>query len=217
MQEGYVKKMGFFGYEYSDLVWYIARMYTYNGGRVVIVDMTKKKTVMASLCTWKYDELPEEMIVKGVRIVSDYSFIEKESGGIDCVIYCFSYDWNGFCATELTDIIMVTDMMQANASLLSLLNVSGDDNVHVVVRNAIYTKYSIKTLVELTGVGYDEDKVFVLPYDEADYRGRCYMCIDKNDKLKKLSSSMRDVLEHMYAVYFGTLNKKTVKEIFRKA
>lgn len=217
MQEGTVKKIGFFGYEYSDLVWYIARMYAYTGGQVVIADMTKKNMVMASLCTWRSNEQQEVTVIKGIRVIPRESFKEENFDGIDCIIFCFSYDWSERCAEDMTDIVFVTDMKQSNAEVLSSLNISENERVRVIVRDVIYTKYSIKTLVELTGTGYDEEKVFELPYNEVDYRSRCYMCIDRNSRLEKLSSSMRDLLERMYNVYFGTTSKKVIKEIFRKA
>lgn len=217
MREQDVRKIGFFGYEYTDIAWYLARMYAYAGKQVVVVDMTDSKKVMTSLCMLKREELPEEMIEKGIRLVKGESFKEDDSTDVECIIYCFGYDRSGVCTNDMTDIVLVTDVMQSNAEQLSLLDVTGHENVWVIVRDMIYLKYGVETLVNLIGVKYDGNKVFELPYEEVDYRSRCYMCIDKNSKLAKLSPSMRDVLMRMYTSFFGSVDKKVLKDILRKA
>lgn len=209
-----MKKIGFVGYDSPDIVLYLARLRAQDGSKVTVVDMSEDKAFisMIHLAT----EVPEKDMYKDIHIVTKN--LVSEVLDADCVFFYFGYEADELKRSGLTDLVMVTDMVPANARRLRGIEVPEIINNGVfLVRNAVATKFSATVLVKLSEHLIDDEYVCLLPYEEIDYRARCYLCIDTRAPLSKLSDGMQETLYRLYELLFEPVGRKKFKEIMRKA
>lgn len=190
-----MKRIGFVGYESTDIALYLARMFQNRGNATVVVDHTRRLLLM------KNAGIPEELIGKSGM----YRNVEIYAGGLATkfpkdalIIDYFSYN-TPLPELKLCDIVIfVSDMMMCNAQQLKGIEIKEDAEKVLILRDAIPLKYKEKFLIKETGIEISKDNVFVIPYDENDYRSRCYMCMDKKHKLTGLSDVMKKTLLSLY-------------------
>ena len=69
-----------------------------------------------------------------------------------------------------------------------------------------------------TGQNILPENMFVLPYEEGDYKSRCYLCIDKKHKLNGLSEAMRKMLLLLYSNITGKeIKRKEIRTLLSRA
>ena len=209
-----MKKIGFVGYDSTDIVLYLARLRSQDGGKVAVVDMTEEREFISMLRLTT--ETPEKDTYKNIHIVIKEHVSDVMDA--DYVFFYYGRRVNGSKKNELTDFVMVTDMIPTNARSLRDIEVPDKvTNEILLIRNIISAKFTTKVLVKLSEHSVAEEYVCLLPYDESDYRARCYMCIDTRASLNKLSDGMQDALYRLYELLFEPVGRKKYKEMMRKA
>lgn len=219
--EGRVKmaqiKIGFIGYESTDIIIYIARLLSYAGKEVYVVDQTKKQLLLRAI------PLPEELAntagyYKNILVVNGESCDVKETDGPDIVLYNFGYRLKDEKIKECDMVVYVTDMMTCNAQLLKDVEISDTAEAYLIVRNAIPLKYDERYLANTIGRKFEKDNIFIIQYEESDYKSRCYLYMDKNHKLTSLSGSMRvAVFEIFKSVTKEQYGRKEQAVLFKRA
>ena len=130
----------------------------------------------------------------------------------------------GICSNESADLEDVgentkeSDQESTNEKDNNENRNSIDKRTVAIVRNAIGVKYKAKTLLEYSGRKYSKSQIFVLPYNELDYKNKCYLCIDNTVKLRKLSAEMKSLLYELHTiVYQSTVKTREFNKMIRKA
>lgn len=191
-----MKRVGFVGTESADIALYLARLLQKKESNVVVVDHTKKLSLMRNA------GIPEELTGKS----SMYKNIEIFAEAAACqfrkdaeIIDYFGYQTDRQELKKCDVVVFVSDMLAYNAQLLKEVEAKEDALKILILRDAIPLKYKEKFLLRETGQNIAKDNLFVIPYDEGDYRSRCYLCIDKKHKLTGLSEPMRKTLLYLYS------------------
>lgn len=210
-----MKRIGFVGCESADIALYLARLLQDKESNVVVVDHTRKLSLMRNA------GIPEELTgTSGM-----YRDIELFSKAAACKFRndAIVIDYYGYYATaeNLKDcnlVVFVSDMLVYNAQLLKDIEVDEEMPKVLILRDAIPLKYKEKYLLTETGQNISRDNLFVIPYNEGDYRSRCYLCIDKKHKLNGLSEEMQRVLLHLYTqIEEVELNRKEAALLLKNA
>ena len=192
-----MKRIGFVGFDSEDIALYLARLLQTDEDNVVVVDHTRKLSLMRNA------GIPHQLTGKSGMYRGNIEIFASATAckfRKDAVII----DYFG-CYTELPEIkdcdivIFTTDMIVYNAQLLKDVHVKDGAAKFLILRNAIRLKYDESYLIVETGQEFSRDQVFVIPYDEVDYRSKCYLCIDKMHSLGGLSEPMRKTLLYLYS------------------
>ena len=202
MQEGIVKRIGFLGMDSTDIVVYLARMINATGKKIGIVDYSVNKNLMRTVA------LPEELVkgdgyYKEILMLSGEKENDTDLNAQDIVIYYFESNINHAHIAQCTDIVFVSDLVLSHAQLFKQLSL-GDVPKIMLIHNAVSVKYSEKYLLTQTGQEFEKEDIFIIPYEECDFRSKCYLCIDKTHKLTKLSSGMKSVILNLFLRYIET-------------
>lgn len=210
------EKIGFIGYESADIILYIARMLSYVGKKVAVIDRTDNQTVVKTI------PLPEELsgtggYYKNILITSDTA-CEASEEALDVVLYSFGYHLQDAEIKECKMVVYVTDMIAYNAQLLKDVELPKEVDTFLIVRNAIPLKYDEKYLANIIGRKFKKDNIFRIPYEEADYKSRCYLYVDKKHKLTSLSGQMQvtifELLKNITKEQYG---RKERAVLFKRA
>ena len=206
-----MKRIGFIGMDSTDIVVYLARMINATGKKVSIVDCSIHKSLMRTVA------LPEELVkgngyYKEILILSGETDNHVDLKAQDMVFYYFESNINHAHIVQCTDFVFVSDMVLSHAQLFKELFV-GDIPKVMLIHNAVSVKYSEKYLITQTGQEFQKEDILVIPYEERDFRSKCYLCIDKMHKLTKLSSDMKSVILNLFLRYMET--EYTGKELVR--
>lgn len=214
----FVKQIGFIGIDSTDIVLYLARLLSSNEKKVAIIDYTKRHQLIQTA------NVPDVLFgtgsyYKDILVVA--SEIITEDMGVKGCEYIFHYFGAVMSHPQIancTELFFVTDMALSNATMFKGVTCSEVTKKHSVVRNAIDVKYKIKFLVDAMEQGFDAKETIVIPYNENDYRSRCYLCIDTKHKLKlkELSETMQQVLINLFREW-EQLDDKQLKKIIKKA
>lgn len=191
-----MKRIGFVGYESTDIALYLARLLQNKESNVVVVDHTRKLSLMRSA------GIPEELtgksgMYRNIEIFSEETACKFRNDAE--IIDYFGYNTQHPEISHCDVVVFVTDMVLYNAKFLSDVVVKEGAEKFLILRDAISLKYKEKVLVKETGQEFPRDSVFVIPYDEGDYRNRCYLSIDKKHKLTGLSEAMKNTLLYLYS------------------
>ena len=194
-----MKVIGFVGMDSTDIVVYLARMINATGKKVGIVDCSIHKSLMRTV------SLPEELVkgngyYKEILILSGEADNEADLNAQDMLLYYFESNINHRHIVQCTDLVLISDMVLSHAQLLKELSV-GDIPKIMLIHNAVSVKYSENYLITQTGQEFQKENVLVLPYEERDFRSKCYLCIDKTHRLTRLSSGMKSVILNLFLRY----------------
>lgn len=191
-----MKRVGFVGADSADIALYLARLLQKKESNVVVVDHTQKLSLMRNA------GVPEELTGKS----SMYKNIEIFAEAAACqfrkdaeIIDYFGYQTERPELKQCEVVVFVSDMLAYHAQLLKEVETKEDALKILILRDAIPLKYKEKFLLRETGQEIAKDNLFVIPYDEGDYRSRCYLCIDKKHKLAGLSEPMKKTLLYLYS------------------
>ena len=194
-----MKVIGFVGTDSTDIVVYLARMINATGKKVGIGDCSIHKSLMRTV------SLPEELVkgngyYKEILILSGEADNEADLNAQDMLLYYFESNINHGYIAQCTDLVLISDMVLSHAQLLKELLV-GDIPKIMLIHNAVSVKYSENYLITQTGQEFQKENVLVLPYEERDFRSKCYLCIDKTHRLTRLSSGMKSVILNLFLRY----------------
>ena len=197
-----VKIIGFLGIDSTDIVVYLARMVNATGKKIGIVDYSANKNIMRTVA------LPEELVkgdgyYKEILILSGEKENHTDLKAQDMVIYYFESNINHAHIAQCTDLILVSDMVLSHVQQFKDLSVEHIPKI-MLIHNAISVKYSEKYLITQTGQEFQEEDILIIPYEERDFRSKCYLCIDKIHRLTKLSSGMKSVILNLFLRYTET-------------
>lgn len=213
-----MKQIGFVGIDSTDIVLYLARLLSYNGKKVAIVDYTKRHLVIQTA------NVPDVLFGRGsyykdILVVASESLTDdKEVRGCSYVFHYFGSAISHPKVAGCTELFFVTDMVISNAVMLKAVNCTDEVRKRCIIRNAIDVKYKVKFLTDAMGQDINPKEVIEIPYSEADYRNRCYLCIDTAHKLKLkgLSVMMQQALVAVFREW-ESLDDKEIKKIIKKA
>lgn len=202
-----MKRIGFIGWESADIALYLARMLRLSEKKIIVVDHTRKLSLMRNA------GIPEELtgtsgMYREIEIFTTKS-LQRIPDKTELIIDYFGYYTEHPQIKQCDVLIFVTDMVMYNAQLLQGVEGKEGAEKYLIIRDYIPLKYKEKYLLSETKQEISEENVFILPYDEGDYKSKCYLCIDKKHKLTGLSEPMRRVLLELYS-------KIEEKEISRK-
>lgn len=210
-----MKRIGFVGSESADIALYLARLLQNKEKNVVVVDHTRKLSLMRNA------GIPEELTGKNGM----YRDIEIFSESIACnfrddalVIDYYGYYAKAEQLKGSSLIVFVSDMLVYNAQLLKDVEVEEETPKVLILRDAIPLKYKEKYLLTETRQKITPDNLFIIPYNEGDYRSRCYLCIDKKHKLTGLSEEMQRTILTLYSrIEEVELKRKEAAALLKRA
>jgi len=211
-----MKRIGFIGWESADIALYLARLLRMNEEGVAVVDHTRKLSLMRNA------GIPEELtktsgMYQEIEIYSAESKM-KLPKDVGVVIDYFGYYTTLPQIKECDILIFVTDMVLYNAQLLKDVEAGEEAEKFLIIRDHISLKYTEKYLRVETGQNILEENTFIIPFNEGDYKSRCYLCVDKKHKLSMLSEPMRKVLLYLYSnVSKKEINRKEIRNLLSKA
>lgn len=214
-----MKQIGFVGsIDGADLTLYLARLLSFAGKKVVVIDYTKRHLFI------KTANVPDVLFGKGsfykeILVASaDAAFSEEEILQYEYVFNYFGAAVNHPQIAKCSEVIFMSDMALYNAELLSGVSCSAETKKRCIIRNAIDVKYKTMFLVDTMKQGFDKSDVVVIPYNEQDCRCHYYLCIDAKHKLKikELSPAMQDVLLGILAEW-ENIDDKSLKKIAKNA
>ena len=209
--------IGFVGIESPDIALYLARFYSATGKRVAILDCSELKSLLRLI---SFDgTIPDETsYYKNILVLNVDVECASEIENQDIVIYYFGYNFYAEEIQECTEIVYVTDMSVSGIQILNEVQVPDDVNEYLIFYNYSSVKYGEKYLLKMFERSLDEEHIFYLPYDEADYKAMCYLCVDKKHRLSALSSAMKKVILEMYLLISGsTMKRKEQLAILKQA
>ena len=197
-----MKTIGFIGTDSTDIVVYLARMINATGKKIGIVDYSTNKNLMKTVA------LPEELVkgngyYKEILILSGETDNHADLKAQDIVIYYFESNINHAHIAQCTDFVFVSDLVLSHAQLFKGLSL-GEVPKIMLIHNAVSVKYSEKYLITQTGQEFQKEDILIIPYEERDFRSKCYLCIDKVHHLTKLSSGMKSVILNLFLRYIET-------------
>lgn len=212
-----MKQVGFVGVDSTDIVLYLARLISYVGKKVAIVDYTKQHRMISAASV--PDVLFGGSYYKEILVVSADTSIDEEE--ISSCEYIFSYFGAAVSHPQIAkcmEVFFVTDMVKINSEMLKGVQCSDGTKKYCIVRNWIDLKYKPQWVVDMMEQGFTKNDISVIPYNESDYRAKCYLSIDTKHKinLKELSSNMRDILI-AFLTQWETVDDKTLKKIIKSA
>lgn len=194
-----MKIIGFIGIDCTDIVVYLARMLNATGKKIAIVDCSMNKNLKRTVA------LPQEL-VKGDGYYKEILILSGEKDNLadlnaqDIVIYYFESNINHIHIAQCTDFVFVSDMVLSHVQLFKELCI-GEVSKIMLIHNAVSVKYGEQYLITQTGQKFKEEDIFIIPYEERDFRSKCYLCIDKTHRLTKLSSGMKSVILNLFLRY----------------
>lgn len=214
-----MKQIGFVGsVDSTDITLYLARLLSFNGKRVAVVDYTKRhlfvKTANVPDVLFGSGSFYKEILV----VSSDAAIDENELKNYEYVLHYFGGAVTHPQVARCTEIVFISDMALYNAELLAGVSCSDDTVKRCIIRNAIDVKYKVMFLVDAMRQGFTKNNVVVVPWNEQDYRSHCYLCIDTKHKLKlkELSAGMQDILLTILSQW-ENLDDKELKRIIKNA
>lgn len=213
-----MKQIGFLGIDSTDIVIYLARLLSCNGKKVAIVDYTKRHQMIQTT------NVPDVLFGRGsyykdiLVVAVDSMTDEKEVRSCEYVFHYFGAVMSHPQITNCTELFFVTDMVLSNATMFKGIICSGDTRKRCIVRNVIDVKYKLKFLLDAMEQGFNTKEVIQIPYNESDYRNRCYLCIDTKHKLKLkgMSEQMSIAVTSVFREW-EELTDKQLKQIIKKA
>lgn len=213
-----VRQLGFVGVDSTDMVLYLARLLSCNEKKVAVIDYTKRHQLIQTA------NVPDVLFGTGsyykeVLVVAEEALTDdREIKKCEYIFHYFEERLSHPQIANCTEVFFVTDMVLSNATMFKGVTCSEVTKKYSVVRNAIDVKYKIKFLVDAMEQGFDAKETIVIPYNENDYRSRCYLCIDTKHKLKlkELSETMQQVLINLFREW-EQLDDKQLKKIIKKA
>ncbi len=197
--------IGFVGYESEDIVLYLAKLLCSFEKEVAIVDRTEQEMLL-ELLEMKTEQEGE---YKGIWITSQG--VEKEK--YDIVFLVFGYRLMHPKLYECEKLVMVTDGVPAHASLLRKVG-QWERTQCYIIRNLVAMKHGEQYLKMLAG--QLQTLCFVIPYAEQDIRMRCYLGVDTEIYIRKLSKEMKEMLVKLFLWLFSEYEEKEVKRIIKK-
>ena len=210
-----MKRIGFVGSESADIALYLARLLQSKESNVVVIDHTRKLSLMRNA------GIPEELTGKNgmyrdIEIFSEASACNFRNDAM--VIDYYGYYAKAEQLKGSSMVVFVSDMLVYNAQLLKDIEVEEEVPKVLILRDAIPLKYKEKYLLTETGQKISPDNMYVLPYNEGDYRSRCYLCIDKKHKLTGLSEDMQRVIISLFNQIEGVeLKRKEAAVLLKNA
>lgn len=201
-------EIGFVGTESVDIILYVARLYTAAGSRVAVIDCTNKKALLRAT------SLPNTLLqstgfYRNILMLNGAVDYSKDKENQDVLLYNFGYDVSNELVAKCPNLVYVTDMMVYNSEILRDVEDKEDARRFLVVRNYVTLKYDEKYLAGLIEKPFNTEEIMVIPYDESDYKTKCYLCVDKKHKLSSLSKNMIDVVME---IYLATSRKEVTRK-----
>lgn len=211
-------KVGFLGFDSTDIVVYLARILLACEKKVAVVDSTKRSVLL------QMTQLPSAMEKGGyyhdvLFIPESMSEGELRSEEYDYVLHYFGDDMENPKTKDCDEVFLVTDMVPCNAEFLKSASLQEGVQKRFLVRNAISTKFADRYLAELTCLEIEKQNIYNIAYDEEDYRSKCYLCTEtrKNIKIKNLSVGMKEFLRDVVANWMPDVSLKQLTKMMYRA
>lgn len=213
-----MRQIGFVGIDSTDIVIYLARLLSCNEKKVAIVDYTKRHQLIQTA------NVPDVLFGSGsyfkdvLVVAADAMTDDKEVRSCEYIFHYFGAVMSHPQIANCTELFFVTDMALSNATMFKGVTCSEDTKKRCIVRNVIDVKYKIKFLIDAMEQDFNAKEVIQIPYNENDYRNRCYLCIDTKHKLKlkEMSETMAFVVTSIFREW-EELTDKQLKKIIKKA
>lgn len=215
-----MKSIGFAGYDCIDIAVYFARLLRLDGSSVGIVDATKYSSLLRAIC------VPESLMnshsyYRDIIVGPQETITHSDFEHLDYIIYYFGYDTNPTLLQACDEVLMVSDMIPSNVEMLNNLAIASQSNINVLFRNAMVLKYDIKYLKSLLNYKIEDTSIFILLYEDVDYRNRCYLCNGDFPSLSHTSESMQDLLLDLMEQFserdMTRLGRKEIARLIKRA
>ena len=213
-----MKQIGFVGIDSTDIVIYLARLLSCNEKKVAIVDYTKRHQLIQTAnvpdVLFGSGSYYKDILVVAAEALTD----DAEVRGCEYIFHYFGAVMSHPQIANCTELFFVSDMVLSNATMFKGIATSEITKKRCIIRNVIDVKYKIKFLVDAMEQGFNPKEVILIPYNENDYRNRCYLCIDIKHKLKlkEMSETMALVVTSLFREW-EELTDKQLKKIIKKA
>ena len=184
--------MGFLGCDSIDLVLYLARILYADGKTVQLLDYTEQLLLLRAAMILE-ESLYEENEYRNIPILAGF---REEIERMSNAEYVFCYFGDRLLQRQFIQCrewIFVTDMLPHHADLFRAV----PDNAAVkrcIIRNVLPLKYDERYLMERMQQTISKEQIYLLPYDEKDYKSSCYLEMDCSHKMVGLSYEMKQLL-----------------------
>lgn len=198
-----MRKIGFVGFDCTDILLYLAELLSAYGKQVTIIDCGNGSTVCGSLglqigkgTAQGYRN--DVYICRGLEVPQETEY----------ALYYFGSAVTHLKLRECSEVVFVTDMVLTNAKKMSFAKVSESVSALCILRNYLPLKYGVSAVVQATEQNIAEDRVFVLAHTEMDYRAKCYIGTDLSVRFKRLSKEMLELLKSIMVLWEPSLEGK---------
>lgn len=190
-----MKRVGFLGCDSTDIVLYVARLLQAEGKKVRLLDYTEQHMLLR-VAMIPEECLYEENEYRGISVAAGF---QEEGGHSEETAYVLCYFGNQFLPKQFMQCsawVLITDMLPYHADLFSVLPDSPAEKI-CIIRNAISLKYDEQYLIKRMKQIVSKEQMFLLPYEEKDYKSSCYLGIDYSHKMVGLSYEMKQLLTEL--------------------
>lgn len=210
-----LKSIGFIGYECEDIILHLAKLLSYQGKKVTIIDRSEQAAIFGIVgMLLEHKEMEEqipEYYLGELKITSNQTEADLDS---DVLLFYFGYQLDECRREQCDGVFLVTDEVLFHARLL---NKAKDicEKRWLLVRNGIDLKYDISYLEQIVG-DLSVTSLYV-PFCEIDWKRRCYLSIDRSYHIEELSSGMKNALVEMLSLLQLQFTKAEIKRAIKKA
>lgn len=211
-------KIGFVGYDNVDAAMYLARVLAADGDvKVAVVDFTKTHELLNAGGLPKH---AKEIVgyYKDILLLDGAQDNSKDLAVQQFVLFYVGEEYESQLLGTCNHVVYSTNMVPNNACKLSKVKISENAVKYFVVRNFASFKYGEAYLSSLTEEKFEDIHTYAIPYDERDYKSRCYLGIDKKQKLTALSLPVKYMILDLYSTILGkVLSRKEKAALLRRA
>ena len=206
-----MRKIGFLGFDCTDVILYLAELLSAFGKQVSIIDCGNGSTVCGDFDLPVNNGMAEGYrndvyICRGLEVPHETEY----------ALYYFGSAMTHSKLCDCSDVVFVTDMVLTNAKKLSSAKITDDVSTICVLRNFIPVKYGVSAVIQAAGQNIPEDRVFALAHTETDYRAKCYIGTDFSVRYKYLSKEMRELLKNILILWEPSLDGKEFMRLVKK-
>jgi len=201
--------IGFVGYECEDIVLYLAKILSYFGKKIAVIDRTEQELLLETL------ELQDERVNTEREGQFFGIWISNQGTGkeeYDFIFYLFGYRLTHPKLYECGRLVMVTDGVPAHAALLKKVG-EWDRKQYLVIRNLVPMKHSGQYLALLAE---NKQEYCEIPYSEKDLRMKYCLGAYDGGSIKRLSEEMKAALVTLLVFISPDYPERLVRNVMRK-
>lgn len=189
------------GVDHYDIVHYLASVGKELGKSVLVVDLTERQSMMATIPTAGFGTISEEY--GGIEFTNSKEVLAKQAKRFNYVFVYFGMDFK-VIPNWVEEVYCVTDCQKHNIAAFEGLQLSDQQYRNLILRGSISTRaFKEYAIASLNHLHFNPEETVELPFTESDLEALLAVQYYSDYRFMRMSTELQEFIVRFFSVDFS--------------